>query len=50
MVPGMSEKKNTDSRSNDRKAIDDWMNGEGGKVLGGVLIIIVLWFVVTRFW
>lgn len=50
MVPGMSENKNSDSRSTDRKAIDDWMYGEGGKVLGGVLILIVLWFVVTRFW
>lgn len=50
MATGMSENKNTDNRSSDRKAIDDWMNGDGGKVLGGILIIIVLWFVATRFW
>lgn len=50
MVSGMSENKSTDNRSKDRKAIDDWMYGDGGKVLGGVLILLAVWFVVTRFW
>jgi uncharacterized protein YegJ (DUF2314 family) len=50
MDPGMSNKRNSDSSNDDRKAIDDWMYGDGGKVLGGVLIVIVLWFIVTRFW
>jgi len=26
------------------------MFGSGGKVLGGILAVIVLWFIVTRFW
>lgn len=49
MVRGMSQNDNSDNRSKDRKAIDDWMYGDGGKVLGAIVIAIGVWFVVSRF-
>jgi hypothetical protein len=48
MVRGMSSD-NSDNRSKDRKIIDDWMNGDGGKVLGAVVIALGIWFVVSQF-
>lgn len=47
----MSEnKKVTDNRSEDRKQVDEWMNGSGQLVLGIVGIVLVLWFIVSIFW
>jgi hypothetical protein len=50
MVRGMSEQNPRDKFNTDRREIDEWMFGSGGKVLGGILAVIVLWFIVTRFW
>lgn len=49
MVRGMSDN-NGDTRSEARKQIDDWMFGGGSKVLAGIVIALVAWFIVTRFW
>lgn len=54
MFQGMSEKhwkdRLADERSRDRKEIDDWMYGPGGKVLGVMIVLLGIWFVVRMFW
>ncbi|MEN8584698.1 hypothetical protein ABFP37_18545 [Burkholderia sp. RS01] len=50
----MSEKKFKDrvldSTVKDRKEIDDWMYGPGGKVLGAILALLHIWTVVRKLW
>lgn len=46
----MADKDTADKRTQERKEIEDWMNGSGGKVLGGILLLLGLWFVVGLFW
>lgn len=50
MVRGMSDQTPRDKLNADRRETDEWMFGNGSKVLAGVLGVIVLWFIVTRFW
>ncbi|WP_157365057.1 hypothetical protein [Arthrobacter sp. QXT-31] len=46
----MNEQNPKDKCNADRREIDEWMSGNGSKVLVGILGVIVLWFIVTRFW
>lgn len=54
MFQGMSEKnlrdRVLDQSAKDKKEIEDWMFGSGGKVLGAILILLGIWAVVRLFW
>lgn len=54
MFRGMSEQRLRDRMADDRarnnREIQDWMNGDGGKVLAVILIALVLWGVVSSVW
>lgn len=54
MFPGMSERNFKehvlDSSAKDMKDIEDWMHGDGGKVLGVILVLLGLWTVIRFFW
>lgn len=39
-----------DQSAKDKKEIEDWMFGSGGKVLGAILILLGIWAVVRLFW
>ena len=51
MFQGMAEKNSfTDKRSKNKQDIDDWMRSpSGGYVLGGILVAIIVWAVVSQF-
>lgn len=49
MAMAMSKDDGTDTRSKERKEIDEWMYGSGSKVMGGVLLLLAGYFVVTLF-
>ena len=40
----------TSARDRDKKDIEDWMAGQGGKILAVVLIVLVAWLVLSLFW
>jgi hypothetical protein len=53
MFQGMSNPRKDQLRSETENAkgqIDDWMNGQGGTILGAVVVILVLWFVAFQVW
>ena len=54
MFPGMSEKnlkeRVLDQSARDKKDIEDWMFGAGGKVLGAILVLLGIWTIVRLFW
>jgi hypothetical protein len=54
MFQGMSERnfkeRVLDQKSKDKKEIEDWMFGSGGKVLGAILVLLGIWTVVRLFW
>lgn len=51
MFQGMAEKNSgSDKRSRNKQEIDDWMHSpSGGYVLGGILVLIIVWAVVSQF-
>lgn len=54
MFQDMSEKKFKDrvldGTAKDKKEIEDWMYGPGGKVLGTIAVLLGIWTVVRMFW
>jgi hypothetical protein len=54
MFQGMSEKnlkeRVLDQSAKDKKEIEDWMFGSGGKVLGAIVVLLGIWTVVRMFW
>ncbi len=53
MVSGMSKDKSwsdrlQETRQHDKDEIESWMAGSGSKVLAGIVILIVLWFIVSQ--
>lgn len=54
MFRGMSEQNFRDrvqsDQVKDKKAIEDWMHGSGGKVLGVIVVLLGIWTVVRMFW
>jgi uncharacterized protein YegJ (DUF2314 family) len=54
MFQGMSEKnlkeRVLDQSAKDKKDIEDWMFGPGGKVLGAIVVILGIWAIVRLFW
>jgi uncharacterized protein YegJ (DUF2314 family) len=54
MFQGMSEKnlkeRVLDQSAKDKKDIEDWMFGPGGKVLGAIVVILGIWTIVRLFW
>lgn len=49
MERGMSKDNKADTRSKERKEVEEWMYGSGSVVMGGGLIILVVGFVVFLF-
>ncbi len=39
-----------DQKSKDKKEIEDWALGPGGKVLGAILVLLIIWTVVRFIW
>jgi uncharacterized protein YegJ (DUF2314 family) len=39
-----------DSSAKDKKEIEDWMFGSGGKVIGAIVILLGIWTVVRMIW
>ncbi|WP_427019366.1 hypothetical protein ACQCSX_21990 (plasmid) [Pseudarthrobacter sp. P1] len=37
-------------RDKDKKDIEDWMHGSGGKVLGVILLLLGIWTVARLIW
>lgn len=54
MFQGMSEKnmkeRVLDQSAKDKKDIEDWMFGSGGKILGAIVVLLGIWTVVRLFW
>ena len=54
MFQGMSEKnlkeRVLDQSAKDKKDIEDWMYGSGGKILGAIVVILGIWTIVRFFW
>ena len=55
MFQGMSENRTfkervLDGQAKDKKDIEDWMFGPGGKVLGAIVVLLGLWFIARLFW
>lgn len=54
MFEGLSEKnlkeRVLDQSAKDKKQIEDWMFGPGGKVLGAILVLLGIWTLVRFFW
>jgi len=54
MFQGMSEKtfkeRILDQQGKDKKDIEDWMFGSGGKVLGAILVLLGIFTVVRLIW
>lgn len=50
MVSGMAANENHDNRTADRKVVDDFMAGTGGKIFAIGLIILGIWFFVSLAW
>jgi hypothetical protein len=42
--------KMNDKNEGNKREIEDWMNGDGGKVMALILIALGVWFVVSLFW
>lgn len=49
MVHVMSKENAPDKRSKERKEVDEWMYGSGSKVMGGIIILLCAYFVLTIF-
>ncbi|MBG0738812.1 hypothetical protein IV500_05180 [Paeniglutamicibacter antarcticus] len=39
-----------DQSAKDKKDIEDWMFGSGGKILGAIVVLLGIWTVVRLFW
>jgi uncharacterized protein YegJ (DUF2314 family) len=54
MFQGMSERnlkeRVLDQSAKDKKEIEDWMFGSGGKVLGAIVVLLGIWAIVRLFW
>jgi hypothetical protein len=54
MFEGLSEKnlkeRVLDQSAKDKKQIEDWTFGPGGKVLGAILVLLGIWTLVRFFW
>ncbi|MCU6481918.1 hypothetical protein [Arthrobacter sp. A2-55] len=40
----------SDDRTKDSQEISNWMFGNGTKVLGGIAVLLGIWFLVTAIW
>lgn len=50
MFRGMSEQNKAAGKNDNKRVIEDWLNGDGGKVMALCLIALGVWFVVSLFW
>lgn len=54
MFQGMSKQKFwdrlSDKNDGDKREIEDWMAGDGSKVMAVMLIALVIWGIVSIFW
>ncbi|QOT19206.1 hypothetical protein [Paenarthrobacter sp. YJN-5] len=39
-----------DQSAKDKQAIEDWMFGPGGKILGAIIVILGIWTIVRFIW
>lgn len=39
-----------DRNKGKKREIEDWMNGDGSKVMAVIMIALAIWFVVSLFW
>lgn len=50
MFSGMSDDIKAPKKNDNKRVIEDWLNGDGGKVMALAMIALGVWFVVSLVW